>query len=153
MLWFPCGGRRSHPQPSRDLLGWEDANLGATLSQFIPDCYSLRGGVLGYCPAKPPQIPFNDTKIFGYCFGGREGAGGRCMSNPYAKDGCDENSKDLVWIMNAYIWEGGGEGGGYCVKKRKIVRGLYQQIWDKLVCQGRFGKGSTFRLPPRLPGG
>lgn len=43
---------------------------------IYPRPYSLRGGVLGYCPAKPPQIPFNDTKIFGYCSGGRVGAGG-----------------------------------------------------------------------------
>lgn len=93
--WFSLWARCSHPQPSRDLSGSEDANLGATLSQFTPDCYSLKGGALGYCPAKPPQIPFNDTKIFGYCFAGM-GAGGSRMSNPYAKDGCDENSKGLV---------------------------------------------------------
>lgn len=43
---------------------------------IYPRRYSVRRGVLGYCPSKPPQIPFNDLKIFGYCHSIRVGAGG-----------------------------------------------------------------------------
>lgn len=71
-LWGPPLASSAKPGPHQ-LGGCEPRSH---TEPIYPRPYSLRGGILGYCPAKPPQIPFNDTKIFGYCYSERVGAGG-----------------------------------------------------------------------------